>query len=106
MGRKFIDLLFDFCIQLQHFSLDSMLLDREGVSNVEVVAWLRDLILQAFRFQMMISNTQGLSILSKLLDSLVELRQLAEEHRFQLAALKEKGFLFLNDLYSETFGLN
>ncbi|BHF74835.1 hypothetical protein SprV_0501792300 [Sparganum proliferum] len=117
MGRKFIDLLFDFCIQLQRFSPDSMVLghlsaviivspDREGLSNVEVVAWLRDLILQAFRFQMMISNTQGLPILSKLLESLVELRELAEEHRCQLASLKEKGFLFLNDLYSETFGLN
>uniref|UniRef100_A0A0X3PTB5 Nuclear receptor subfamily 1 group D member 2 n=1 Tax=Schistocephalus solidus TaxID=70667 RepID=A0A0X3PTB5_SCHSO len=117
MGRKFINLLFDFCIQLQRFSLDSMVLghlsavilvspDREGVSNVEVVAWLRDLILQAFRFQMMISNTQGLSILSKLLDSLGELRELAEEHLCQLTSLKEKGFLFLNDLYSETFGLN
>nr|VZI00011.1 unnamed protein product [Spirometra erinaceieuropaei] len=117
MGRKFIDLLFDFCIQLQRFSPDSMVLghlsaviivspDREGLSNVEVVAWLRDLILQAFRFQMMISNTQGLSVLSKLLESLVELRELAEEHRCQLASLKEKGFLFLNDLYSETFGLN
>uniref|UniRef100_A0A5K3EM06 NR LBD domain-containing protein n=2 Tax=Mesocestoides corti TaxID=53468 RepID=A0A5K3EM06_MESCO len=117
MSKKFVNLLFDFAFQVQSYRLEPLKLglllavllvtpDREGLTNHEEVTWLRDLICQAFRFQLMVTNSNGVSLFNHLVSSTKEeLHRLASEHRRQLINMRAAGFTFQNDLYSETFNL-
>lgn len=82
------------------------LLDREGLTSREEVTWLRDLICQAFRFQLMVTHSDGVGLFNHLVSSTrEELQRLVAEHRRQLDGMRAAGFTFQNDLYSETFSL-
>ena len=83
-----------------------MLLDREGLTSQEEVTWLRDLICQAFRFQLMVTHPDGVNLFNHVVTNIrEELHRLAIEHRRQLDGMLAAGFTFQNDLYSETFSL-
>ncbi|KAM3184962.1 hypothetical protein ACTXT7_007335 [Hymenolepis weldensis] len=117
MSKKFVNLLFDFAFQVQSYRLGPLKLGlllavllvtphREGLTSHEEVNWLRDLICQAFRFQLMISHSDGVGLYNHLVSSTrEEIQRLSAEHRRQLDGMRAAGFTFQNDLYSETFSL-
>ncbi|CUT99599.1 nuclear receptor subfamily 1 group D [Echinococcus multilocularis] len=117
MSKKFVNLLFDFAFQVQSHRLEPLKLGlllavllvtpiREGLTNREEVTWLRDLICQAFRFQLMVTHSDGVGLFNHLVSSIrEELQRLAAEHQRQLDMMRAAGFTFQNDLYSETFSL-
>ncbi|VDM32517.1 unnamed protein product [Hydatigera taeniaeformis] len=117
MSKKFVNLLFDFAFQMQSHRLEPLKLGlllavllvtphREGLTSREEVTWLRDLICQAFRFQLMVTHSDGVNLFNHLVSSTrEELQRLAAEHRRQLDGMRAAGFTFQNDLYSETFSL-
>ncbi|KAL5103343.1 Nuclear receptor ROR-alpha B [Taenia crassiceps] len=117
MSKKFVNLLFDFAFQMQAHRLEPLKLGlllavllvtphREGLTSREEVTWLRDLICQAFRFQLMVTHSDGVGLFNHLVSSTrEELQRLVAEHRRQLDGMRAAGFTFQNDLYSETFSL-
>nr|CDS29812.1 nuclear receptor subfamily 1 group D [Hymenolepis microstoma] len=117
MSKKFVNLLFDFAFQVQSYRLGPLILGlllavllvtphRDGLTSREEVSWLRDLICQAFRFQLMISHSDGVGLYNHLVSSTrEELQRLSAEHRRQLDGMRAAGYTFQNDLYSETFSL-
>eukprot|EP00108_Taenia_solium_P003466 TsM_000618200 transcript=TsM_000618200 gene=TsM_000618200 len=96
MSKKFVNLLFDFAFQMQSHRLEPLKMGlllaillvtphREGLTSREEVTWLRDLICQAFRFQLMVTHSDGVGLFNHLVSSTrEELQRLVAEHRRQL----------------------
>ncbi|KAM7538855.1 hypothetical protein Aperf_G00000054633 [Anoplocephala perfoliata] len=117
MSKKFVNLLFDFAFQVQSYRLEPLKLGlllavllvtphREGLTSHEEVNWLQDLICQAFRFQLMVTHSDGVGLYNHLVSSTrEELQRISTEHKRQLDGMRASGYTFQNDLYSETFSL-